>query len=400
MDLYTLTDQFLSKDPIDEFVSAIWTERYFQAGDVQLVVPATAEMIEKLIPGTFLALRGSKEVMLLETQNIEDRLMTVVGSTLIGFLNQRIAWFKNPDYSSSIEGSPRIVDYSLAGAAAKKPGEFISHVVNKMVIDPTPITGFESGWLLVNPDWEYDAIDHLELGPIDTSGTAKRLTIPIGPLYDGIAQLAEQEGVGISLYLDSATIDTGYILKFTTYQGKDHSTGSAYPLVRLLPDMDTLSDIKEIRSKANYKNVCYVWYKDELSTHYAEPTLPIPEGFERRVMVTDAQGEPVGRKVTVSRGMTFWAEYEVVGTAEIAAFRAQNAKDALANHNYIQAIDGQTSPQSEYKFGIDYGLGDIIELAGITGLISKARITEYIRSQDKSGEREYPTISVIGSAPA
>ena len=398
MDLYTLTDTFLSKDPIDEFVSAIWTERYSQAGDVQLVVPATQEMIDKLAPGTFLALRGTKEVMILQTQDIKERLMTVVGSTLVEFLNNRIVWFKNPDFDSDEENSPRIVDYSLGLDLAKKPGDFISHVVNKMVINPTPITGFEPGWSLVNPDWEYDAIDHLELGPIDTSGVAKRLTIPTGPLYDGIAQLAQQEGVGISLYLDSATIDTGYVLKFTTYQGKDRSTGGAYPLVRLLPDMDTLSDVKEVRSKANYKNVCYVWYEEELSVHYAEPTLPKPEGFERRVMVTDAQGSPVGRKVTMGgygyMGGGGWTYY-VVGPGEKAAFREQNAKDALANHNYIQAIDGQTSPDNEYKFGIDYGLGDIIELAGITGLISKARITEYIRSQDKSGEREYPTISVV-----
>ena len=399
MDLYTLTDQFLSNQVIDEFVSAIWTERYFGTGDVQLVVPATSENIEKLVPGTFLALRGTKEVMLLETQNIEDGLMTVVGNTLLGFLNNRMVWFKNPEYSS--ESSPaKIVDYTLPlpnTAPTLTPGQFISHVVEKMVIAPVayPVGTFFD----VNLDWPFEDIDKLELGPIDTSGTPKRLTIPTGPLYEGIAQIAVKEGVGISLYLDSATIETGYVLKFITYQGKDHTTGSAFPLVRLSPDMDTLSDLKEIRSNANYKNVVYVYYQNKLSIHYAEPTLPKPEGFERRVLVTDAEGEPVGRKITGGRpGMASiygWTTY-VVGAAEIAAFLEQNAKDALANHNYIRAIDGQTSPAGDYKFGVDYGLGDVIELQGLTGLISKARVTEYIRSQDKSGEREYPTISVIG----
>jgi hypothetical protein len=391
VDLYTLTDQFLAKDPVDEFVSAIWTERYSSAGDVQLVLPATLENIDKLTPGTFLALRGTKEVMLLHTQSIENRLMTILGSTLVDFLNERVIWFKNPDYNTSEENSPKIVDYS---DDTKKPGEFIADVVNKMVIAPVPMTGtaFDTE---ANLDWAFEAIPSLVLGSVDTSGTVKRLTVPTGPLYSGIAQLAEKEGVGISLYLDSANIDTGYVLKFTTYQGKDHTTGSAFPLVRLLPDMDTLSEVKEIRSKADYKNVVYVWYQGVVSLHYAEPTLPKPEGFERRVMVTDAEGEPVGRKYQRYGGAGYYYPATIVGAEEIAAFREQNAKDALANHNYIQAIDGQTSPNSDYKYGTDYGLGDIIELAGITGLISKARVTEYIRSQDKSGEREYPTISVI-----
>lgn len=393
MDLYTLTDQFLSNEPVDEFVSAIWTERYFSAGEVQIVVPATLENIEKLTPGTFLALRGTKEVMELQTQTIEDRLMTVVGSTLLNFLGNRIVWFKNPNYDE--EDSPyRIVDYT---DATKKPGEFIADVVNKMVINPVPITGVGTGWPDVNLDWEYETIDHLELGPIDTSGAAKRLTIPTGELYSGIELLARQEGVGISLYLDSAFIDTGYTLKFTTYQGKDRTTGSAFPLVRLTPDMDSLSEIEEVRSNAIYKNVCYVWYQNKVTVHYENSELPKPEGFQRRALVIDAEGEPVGRKVTMYGGVMYgggWTSY-VVGPTEIADFRAQNAKDALANHNYIQAIDGQTSPQNDYKYGIDYGLGDIIELENITGLITKARVTEYIRTQDKNGEREYPTISVI-----
>jgi hypothetical protein len=98
VDLYTLTDTFLAKDPVDQFVSAIWNERYSAAGDVQLVVAATGENLKLLADGTFLALRGSKEVMQIQTQSIEKGLMTVVGTSLTEFLNQRVAWFKNPAY--------------------------------------------------------------------------------------------------------------------------------------------------------------------------------------------------------------------------------------------------------------------------------------------------------------
>ena len=388
MDLYTLTDTFLAKDVVDEYISAIWTERYSSAGEVQLVVPATLESLEKLKEGTFLALRGSQEVMLLESASIEDRKLTVVGNALPMFLNERYAWFKGP--SSDIE--ERVADFT---ADDMPPGEFISEIVNLMVINPSPFTG------LYDPadiEWDLEVIPHLTLGAVDTSGEDKPLTAIVGPLYDSIKQVSEKEGVGISLYLESADPIAGYSLKFKTYRGKDlTSDQEVYPLVRLSPEMDSLSGVKEVRSINGYKNVAYVYYKGIISKHLAEPTLPEPEGFARRILVTNAEGEPVGHKEvrpgTISQGGGGY--YTVVDAADTAAFREQNARDALANHNYIRAIDGQTSPNNDYQYGVHYGLGDIIELEGITGTISKARVTEFIRSEDQEGEKQYPTISVI-----
>lgn len=385
MDLYTLSENFLAKDDVDEYVSAIWTERFWSAGDCQLVVPATKPFLDKLKEGTFLALRGSKEVMKLDTVSIEDGKATIVGSALAEFLNQRYSWWKNPT-SDTVDD--RVADYT---DDTKKPGQFISDVVYKMVINPVDFTGI---WANANLDWDFDKIPHLSLGAIDASGVVKRMTVPIGPLYDGIQQLAEQEKIGISLYLESADPDTGYVLKFTTYKGQDHTTGSAYPLVRLSPDLESLNNIKEVRSIANYKNVCYVFYKGERSTHLADPLAPVPEGFDRRVLVTNPDTEPVGHKVQLDFRWGYGSSI-VVSPEDVAAFREQNAKDALANHNYIHAVDGETSPISDYKFGTDYGLGDLIELESVTGTISKAQITEYIRSDDRTGQKEYPTISVV-----
>lgn len=388
MDLYTLNENFLDKDIVDEYVSAIWTERYSEAGDVQLVVPPTLDNIAKLKGGTFLALRGTNEVMLLETQDIQNGLMTVVGKTLPVFLNNRIAWFKHPTLST-VES--RIAEYVDEAA---KPGEFIADVVNKTVINIVPFTG---SWAPASPlDWEFDEIPFLTLGSIDTSGTDQRLTFPIGPLYEGIKQLAAQHGVGISLYLESADPSTGYSLKFKTYKGVDRTSDqSVNPLVRLLPELDSLADLKEIRSSALYKNICYVYYQGIVTKHLAEPSLPEPEGFDRRVMVRDAEGAPVGTgSYTPDWRFGSWTQTYVT-PEDVTKFREQTAKDAFANNNYIHTIDGQTSPINDYEYGVDYGLGDIIELRGITGDLAKAKITEFIRSEDQTGEKGYPTITVI-----
>jgi Siphovirus ReqiPepy6 Gp37-like protein len=391
MDFYTLTGTFLPDELIDQFVSAIWTERYKAAGDFQLVVPATRDNIAKLKEGKYLALRGTTEIMQIQTQSIEKQLMTVTGFSLTAaILNQRYVWKNDP----SGDG---VADWTVTSA---KAGEFIANVVETMVINTVPFGG---GSLDVgNLDWAMEELPFLTLGPVDTSGIAKRQTAAIGPLYDSIASIANAENVGILLYLEEADPVMGYSLKFTTYQGVDRTSDQdVVPLIRLLPDLDSITDIKEINSIGLYKNVAYVYYQNKISKHLAEPTLPEPEGLDRRVLITDAVGAPVGHKEERYSSWGGWrpgGTYSqiVVGPADIAAFREQNARDAFANANYIHAVDGQTSPNSEYVYGTHFGLGDLIELQGLTGAISKARITEYIRSQDQYGEKNYPTISVIG----
>lgn len=389
MDLYTLSSSFLAVDYVDEFVSAIWTERYSTHGDVQIVLPATNENIDKLVPGTFLALRGSREVMICETQVIENELLTVTGRTLISFLDERFMWYKNPDSS---DAAIRIVDYT---EDLVKPGTFLGNVVTKMAISPVTLGGL---YVDADLDWVNEAIPGLTLGAIDASGTSKRMTLPIGPLYSGMADIALKEGVGMSLYLESADPIDGYSLKFTTYVGVDRTSDQVLvPLVRLSPDFDTIGELKEVRSISGYKNVVYVYYQGEITEHIDPNWVGEPEGFERRSMVRDAEGEPVGHAYTYSLfnlPSILYTGY-TVDAGDVTAFREQTALDALANNNYIRAIDGQASPENDYAFGVDYNLGDILELEGVTGALSKARVTEYIRAQDKSGERAYPTISVI-----
>jgi hypothetical protein len=73
----------------------------------------------------------------------------------------------------------------------------------------------------------------------------------------------------------------------------------------------------------------------------------------------------------------------------------QAGTDALANNNYTKLVDGEVVPQPQYKYGVNYKLGDLIELVGSDGGVQKAQVTEYIRSKDATGEKAYPTVSVV-----
>lgn len=393
-----MNENFIPDQVVDEFQSAIWTERYSSAGEVQLVVPASAYYLDILKEGTFLGLNGTDEVMEIKTDSIENGLLTVVGKTLLKYLDERIHWARTTDAAQPIG------DYTVEDA---KVSTVIADRVEKLVISPVAFTG--TPWDKLNLDWERDKIQFLELGAIDPTGENQRVTVPVGPLYSVLQPLAEKDGLGLSLYLESADAEVGYVLKFTTYRGVDRTGANPDPnaRIRLTPDLENLGQLKEVRSIDGYKNVVYVVYENQISIHYEDPNN-IPEGLHRRVMIRDAVGEPigttqlpdylVGRMMSYGGGGGYYGgaySRTIVSEADKVKFREQNAKDALANNNYIRAVDGQISQSNPYKFGRDYGLGDILELEGLTGILQKARITEYIRAQDATGEREYPTLSVI-----
>ncbi|MFL5660108.1 MAG: Gp37-like protein [Ktedonobacteraceae bacterium] len=366
-----MTANFFPKESINEFTSLIWTERFAAAGDVQIVVPPVPSMIKLLAPGTLLGLRGQKEVMVVDTHSIENGLLTINGSSLVKFLDQREAWFINPSYDGSDAKASLSAEYTDTTTA----GQFLADVMTKSVINPVP---FGSYWDTINLDWARDRIQGLSLGHVDVNGAAKQLTFTKGPLYSGIEQLGVSEVLGFKLYLESASYSAStYSLKFASYRGKNRTSEQTENLmVRFSPKLDSLSDVKEITSSADYKNTVYVYYKNEISIHYIPTLSTAPSGFDRRVILVEAPD------------IFFLPEH-------IAAFRQQVAEDAMRHHIYIQAVDGRVTSKIDYVFGVDYYLGDIIELEGFSGLLSKARVTEYIRSQDQYGEQEYPTLSVI-----
>lgn len=368
MDLYTLTSGFMRRNVIDRFSSVIWTERYNAPGDVTLTVDPTPEMINELAEGTCLASEGTDEVMLIETQSIGDNgQLVLTGNSLLGFLNQR-ALFSSVAYPER--------SYPLSGFSA---GYTLALIVNNMVIDPLDIGQIGD---------EKNIIANLTLGTYDTTGPSIDVNLPFGPLLDVIKPVAETYAIGMSLYLESAD-ESGYSLKFTTYKGIDRTSDQdVNEIVRFSPVLDSLTAITELRSIAGYKNIAYAFH----------PGFPDMSPVGPRIVYADIYADTTrdfDRRILMVTADNITKEMIIDTPALVIAILNQVALDALANNNYVRVIDGEVVPQDNLEYGIHYMLGDVVELQGHSGLVQKARITEYIRSQDASGERAYPTVSVV-----
>jgi len=378
MDIYTLNRKFLRQDIIDGFNSVIWTERYYGDSEVELVVPATTEMIQKLVPGTFLSLDGSDEVMILETYNIEAGNLKVTGLSLLPWLNNRFIRTspKHDDQYWYISGMP--------------PGQVLWYIVNNMCVAGSPYLTGSINTGIANP--QQLAIPGLILKDFDKAGGNISVGVPYGPIYDALREIATTYEVGMQITLESAS-DTAYTLAFRTYRGLDRTSGQTlYPPVRFSPQLDSLTDIKELQSIAALKTLVYAFASNNPVDANDVPLATAP-GVSA-LSGTQYTGFDLRALLVFSSDITT----DMVGgsAANLLAVLNSRAKDELNNNRFEKAVDGEIVPENQFKYGIHYNLGDVIEVQGNSEIISTSRVTEYIRSQDEAGERVYPTVAMLG----
>lgn len=371
MEPFTLDRSFHKKDIIDGFSSIIWTERYYGDGEVELVTPPTKDMINKLQEGTFLGVNGSEEVMIVENVSIEPDKLKVTGISMLPWMNNRFirTTALHQDRYWYLEGSPGWVLWAII---------YYMCVGTSPYLDGTVDTGID------NP--QQFAIPGLVLGNYDDSLLSVKLGIPFGPVYDAMKEIASTYQIGMSLTLGEVT-DTSYLLFFRSYRGLTRTTDQTVnPVVRFSPLMDSFTNIKELHSIEKLKTLVYAFAPenpDGLATEPGVSALSGPQytGFDLRAMLVFAED------ITT----------DMVGgsTANLVSILNSRARDALNANHYVIAVDGEIVPESQFKYGVHYNLGDVIEVQGNSGVVQTARITEFIRAQDQRGERAYPTVTMI-----
>jgi hypothetical protein len=376
MDIYTLDSAFRPVEIIDAKKSVIWTDRYAEHGEVILEVPDSIKNRLILPEGTFLACAQSREVMLIDTAEAKDGIWKTSGPSLSGFLKQR---FTKPSWSSKY--GPTIF--------VNVPGKIPGDILRKFVM---PGGLMATGGVVTTGANE--VIPNLSIGDEDTTyATSVVIALEPGTVYDGVKQVCDAYSMGFTLYPTNVT-DDDYDLIFTTYSGKNRTGAqSVNSVVRFQPALDSLLNPSELRSIAGYKNVAYAFATniDTGVTPYVgyayAPGGETALGFDRRTLyvpVGDIQEDDVNLAT-------------LPGRTQFQNLLNHKAKDALANNNYVRMVDGEVVPQSAFKFGVDYNLGDIIELTVTGETSSYARVTEYIQTEDENGYSAYPTLSVVDS---
>lgn len=378
MEPYTLDRNFHKTDIIDGFFSIIWTERYYGDSEVELVVPPTKDMIQKLQEGTFLGLDKSDEVMILETANIEENQLKVKGISLLSWLNNRFI-------RTSALHQDRY--WYLSGESA---GWILWAIIYYMCTSGSPYLNGTTPIGIPNP--QQFAIPGLWLRDYDKSGGVVSVGIPYGPIYDAMREIATTYEVGMQITLDSVS-DSAYTLGFRSYKGLNRtSSQTENSVVRFSPQMDSFTNIKELRSIAALKTQVYS-FAPGLNPAEGQPDLRTTPGIST-LSGTQYTGFDLRAQLVFADDIT--TDMVAGSASNLLNILNSRAKDVLTTNHYVKAVDGEIVPENQFKYGVHYNLGDIIEVQGNSEVVSTSRVTEYIRAQDKAGEREYPTVAMLG----
>lgn len=394
MQLYSMDSFFKKLSIIEGFSSLIWTERYYGDGEVTLVVPNTKDMVNILNPGTFLYLDGTDEIMILETENNDDDgNLKFEGVSLLKWFNNRFVRASNKHedrYWNLNEFSAGYTLWYILYSMCHEDSDYLTGVIDTGIPDPEKL-----------------AIPELGLLEADTSGDIITVAVPYGPVYNGMKEIATTYEIGMQLVLVDARHlpkhqhPLGFTLGFRSYKGVDRSSSQEnHPIVRFSKNMNTLTNLKELKSIAALKTNVYSFAPGLKPEVEGDPELATTPGISPLPGFPPSKGGD--RRYTgfnLRALMTFEDDIttDQVGgdPAEVIKLLNSRANNAYKQNRFIYAIDGEIIPKVQFRYGIDYILGDIIEIEGNDQIVRPARVTEYIRTQDTTGENSYPTIDML-----
>lgn len=366
MEIHILDKLLRPIDVVDVFESMIWVERNRAKGDFELVTLATVTNKRRFVAETWISIAQSDRVM--EVQRADEainadgrRVLTVKGIEIVDILDRRGALQK-------IAGviSPTWL------ITAKTPGDTMRYIFDEIcrngTVSANDVIPFITAGNLYPADSIAEPADLIEW-------EQKPATV-----YGALKELADIYDLGFRLYKDPNLSK----LYFNVYAGSDRTSNQdVLPPVVFSTDMENLDSTTEFSDISTVYNVIQVVYthKDDVDpeldvaemVEVYENDIQPPSGFERRVKMILVTSIPEG-------------------VVDIPAFLIAAGKDELMKSRPIVAFDGEITQYSQFVYGRDYYLGDLVEQRGDAGATSFMRVEEYIFVEDMSGQRSYPTL--------
>lgn len=366
MEVYTLDDLFRRTGTvIDDFESLIWTERFRAYGDFQLDLFSSQDTKRRFPVGTRLAMNESNRIMTVETfedkiDSEGNKILSLSGRSLEILLDDRVAKATLSDTTTE----PKWIITDLPADVARKIFHDICVLGN---LDPDDVIP--------------NVVEDTFMSDSTIPEPADNITVELEPqtVYAAIKSLCDVWNLGFRLLWHNDS----NALYFDIYAGSDRTNNqNTLPPVVFSPGLDNLQNISELASIETSKNVAYVFSPAGFEVVYSDGVDP-QSGYERRVLLVNATD------ITTDDGNGGTRTPTDISNALI-----QRGKEALAQNKGVSALDGEISQDSQYKYGRDYILGDLVTMQNDDGVANAMRVEEQIFASDKQGERSYPTLTL------
>lgn len=445
-------DTLLPTDLVENYSSMVWTERHVEDGEFELRTAKVAETREFLPEDTLISHLETDEVMKVETHTIEkdennnDILLLTGRAVKAPLLEDRpmvgyqygkewnaYQYYTNAEVITAVLWNYLINDSGWNALLGSGPLNPAYRVPNLVITDSTSLSEDQRLWFFKDGDM-YPQLKEL----LAVHNFGLRSIRPIGGSGDVVSLDTTVLSSSRGLRTLTPTSDIQQ-LRLDLYQGVDRTRGQSVNMpVVFSYEFGDIDDPSYLFSSRNLKNMAIA--RSSLSTRevWADtggltPPAVVPTGADLRILYFDG-GEPDAQEpepfeftpypepIPYPEGAT-QAEMDEIdaenaqNNAEVDAdnqqkmdahtkavaayqqrlveFEAEVVEKALLElkkYNREIIFDGAISPLSTYKYREQYFLGDKVTLSAEYGVEKTMIVSEYVRTEDQTGDRGYPTL--------
>lgn len=348
---------------IDTFISLIWINRYYNAGNFELYIPASTELFALLTSGEIHYItRADKPDNAMKVEKVElstgdengDHI-TITGRSIECILSQRV-FLETKTFESSGEEVQRIIVDILKENVMRASPYDVGYMYRKI-----PIFSYDPN--LDEPKYIEPFVN------IDIQFNSETI-------LDAVVEMCKIAQYGFKITFSPTA------LVFYLYVGLDRTINqTTNKRVVFSPDYNNLANTTYSYDITSYFNACLALGDGngyDQARSYVFPTY-----YEGINLYETALASGVSK--STESGELNPSAYEILlrqwGTKEIK--KADVTKIFSADILNFNA----------YTYGIDYNLGDMVTAINEYGISGSARVTEISEVFDESGYKIYPTLS-------
>lgn len=356
--IFILNSDFIPFYVVQDFVSLIWTERYWKVGEFELGLIFKKEYLDSIKVGNYVAFGKSENLMVVEQIQIgydpgdkRNQTIQIKGRTLASIFDRRIMW-------------------GTWGSETVRPFESII----------------------------FDCLRQTVISPSDVRRTISMFSLKSNSELNGISLAAMGDGDGVLEIIETLceTYQVGFKtrydenktkkVEFSLYLGKDRSYNQMdLPPVIFSSGYENLGPSRFGFDTTEYKTVCLVASGWSTIDETDDEGNVISSSTTRTTMeVGDASATGLNRR-----------EAFVKGSEDNPDVLLTNGKEALAKANQLEELDAELDAKRQFVYGEDFFMGDIVQVVTDFGLDKRARVIEFIRSWDSNGYTEVPVFKMM-----
>jgi len=340
---------------LDVYISLIWTERYYEAGDFELHLPWNDISAEGARKDYFVVIPDSNRVMIIEDVRY-----------LVSTSNERTIVLKGSSVERLLDGRVILEDLDLIDINFQN---MVLALLSVNVIAPEN----DKRWLV---GWESSVSSDPAVDKVALTGQ-----YPKQSLYEFINNGCALNNIGFKV---ETNVNRAFV--FSLYAGVNRSQEQTeLPQVIFSEEYDNIYRGSYYVATAGAKTIALVTTEDPVlmeediwtweGDNSREPA-PEPSGLERREMVVDGS--------RISRTDEDDTEYT---DDEMRDFLRNDGRTALGETKHINMLDGEVL-STTYKYGRDYFIGDVVQYV-LDRWSATARIVEVIRSYSTQEIKTY-----------